>query len=883
MCYIDLEWCTASSATLNISAPAALDYGPTREFKKFINLPIEVRYMIYEYFVICDKPVYISRRERGRNWDNDSPVSPQNFRGLFGLNWKIYEEVSRVYYGKNTFVLGNADWGSGRAPSEMAMEKFVAATLPGHLLHITNVIIQIYARSSAYFANPGTHDYPAIGSRTSAESLYAISRSIVTDIKNVISVKYEIIEQNWESDNPWDIFQPRIDPVGSVASQKHLDQSENVAAIEQMLDLLLMRGKRSKLALTKLSEVRTTSRGWIDMRAAVKTMIFAIIAIQFILTACSQSYTHDGSRQKTYDYIVVGGGLTGMVVASRLSEDKHKTVLVIERGYLDDKPQAIIPYYAYTVDESVMMRVTSAPNPKLNNATYAVAVPAVVGGGTVVNGMAYSRGSKADYDAWEELGNPGWGWDGLLPYFRKSSSFIPPSPEVARQWNMTWDLSVFGRGPLNTTIPNFQYPDAASFSGAWRQEGSIPFPRDVNDGSGPGLYWVPSTINPLDGTRVTSRKAYYDPVYQNRANLHLLTGHTVNEILIHKLHAKGVRIVSRSTNHTSNVFARKEIILAAGAVHTPHLLQISGVGPKAVLGAAGVKIKKYMPAVGANLQDHPTALMIFNITNPSFPNPNSIATNATYNSTVWTEYFANRTGPIAGSRGATGAFLSLSQLTSPSITSNITIFVSETIASPLPYLPSIYANPYLLQGYKAQARIIQNLFLTNTSIVSAFPYSGSGSAPAALQKPLSRGTITLNASNPHGPPVIQFNTLQNPIDRTILLAMIRHARRFWASPALSPLGPVELSPGVQYQVDEEILNALVNKGTLWPSLAHPCGTCAMMPEELGGCVGPDLRVYGVEGLSVVDASIIPMIPGIGLQATLYGVAEKASDLIKARA
>lgn len=496
-----------------------------------------------------------------------------------------------------------------------------------------------------------------------------------------------------------------------------------------------------------------------------------------------------------------------------------------------------------------------------------------------MNGMAYVRGSKSDYDAWEELGNPGWGWDGLLPYFRKSTTFDPPSPSVVAEWNITWNPSVYDHGPVRVSIPDFQYPDQAAFWDTWENIPNVPKPRDPNQGSGPGAFWAPSTIDGRHKTRETARKAYYDPIFEARPNLRLVTGQIATEIIFQGLRAVGVRIVSLADNTTKIVYANKEVILAAGAVQTPQLLQVSGIGPKSVLKAAGVKVKKDLPAVGANLQDHVLVFMLFNITNPSFPNPNTINTNATYNASVWEEYLTNKTGPIAAGSSNMAAFLSLPQI-SPNAGSIAAEYAAQNSAK---YLPDAYQDQALLKGYKAQQRILARRFRSNDASVVGQPFPGSGSAPNPYLKPVSRGAITLDLNNPHGLPVVQYNTLMNPIDSKIILAIVRNARSFWSRPELAHLGPVEIVPGAQYQSDDEILNSLIDQGWLLPSLAHPSGTCAMAPEAFGGCVGPDLQVYGTAGLSVVDASIMPLIPGSPLQSTVYAVAEKAADIIKGRA
>ncbi|KAF2494992.1 choline dehydrogenase [Lophium mytilinum] len=586
--------------------------------------------------------------------------------------------------------------------------------------------------------------------------------------------------------------------------------------------------------------------------------------------------TVDGS---TYDYVIVGGGLSGLVVANRLSENPKNTVLVIEYGYIDNGPKTLIPYFANSINAADLWPgLTSAPVPGLNDLTFSVSIGAVVGGGSVVNGMEYDRGASADYDSWELLGNPGWGWSDLLPYFKKSTNFTPPSAAATKEFGITWDASAYGtNGPLKTTIANFQYPDLNTIWDAWRHDG-VPLPREGSSGDAVGAFWTPSTLDASSSTRSHARTAYYDPV-ASRPNLHLITGQQANEILFKNSLATGVSFVSRADGTISTVSARKEVILAAGAIHTPQLLQLSGIGPKAVLQAAGIKVRQDLPAVGANFQDHPAAFMSYTLSNTTFPNPNSLALNATYNATSYQQYVDTRTGPYAAARGNSAAFLSLPQVTSK----YISIVISLLTQNPLSYLPSIYTDNSLLKGFLAQRAVLATQFSTNSAAVSEFPFNGGGRATAALQKPLSRGTITLNATNPSGAPVIAYNAFQNPVDRAVLLAMVRHARDFWALPQLAKFSPVEAGPGAQYQTDDEIFNALVAGGLLTPSFAHPSGTCALMPQGLGGCVAPDLRVYGTRGLSVVDASVMPLIPAAHLQATAYAVAEKAADLIKARA
>ncbi|KAJ4338987.1 hypothetical protein N0V95_007907 [Ascochyta clinopodiicola] len=586
---------------------------------------------------------------------------------------------------------------------------------------------------------------------------------------------------------------------------------------------------------------------------------------------------------KTYDYIVVGGGLTGLTVANRLSEDSSRTVLVIENGYIVDDVSTQVPSSANSLNTGLMYDITSAPNANIGGQTKPVWVGNVVGGGSVVNGMAFDRASAADYDAWERLGNRGWNWNSLLPYFKKSTTFTPPSAANVKAWGTTYDASYYGtNGPIQASFPNFEYPDISTIWAAYKAQG-VPLPKEHASGNAVGAYWVPTALQPETQTRSDAKNGYYDPI-KSRSNLILATGKTVNEVLFDNslltgYKAKGVQYVSRSDKSVKQVYAKVEVIMAAGSVFTPQLLQLSGLGPKAVLSAAGVRVKKDMPAVGANMQDHPNANLQFDLKNLAPVNPLS-GLDPAANASAWAQYEANRTGPITQAHGSSLAFLSLQTITDKyqSIVSSIN---SQNARS---YLPSVYADSKLLAGFTKQREIIADLHSRSDAAAAEFPMVAFGLAIGALQRPLSRGTITLNPSNKYGVPIVQWNALHNPIDRQIIVEMVRWLRQHWARAELKKFQPVELVPGSGdgAQTDDEIVDALVQTKALEASFAHMSGSCAMMPEAYGGVVGSDLLVYGVRQLSIVDGSIIPLVPATHLQATMYAVAEKAADIIKAR-
>ncbi|KAM0816386.1 putative Choline dehydrogenase [Seiridium cardinale] len=598
-------------------------------------------------------------------------------------------------------------------------------------------------------------------------------------------------------------------------------------------------------------------------------------------------YTNKSSTQ--YDYLIVGGGLTGLVAATRLSEDPNVSVLVLEYGDFDRSNTTQIPYYGTTLNTASMRAVQTAPEPYLNDTVFSIYTGAVPGGGSQVNGMQWDYPSKADIDSWEVLGNPGWGWDGLLPYFKKSNTFTSPDPEIEAVFNYTYDptnpASAYGdAGLAQVSPPEWQWPDMYTIK-AGLAELDVPFIAEHSEGNSVGQYWTGADINPVNKTRSSSLYGYYDTV-SNRPNLKLLTLHQAIEILFasnsSSLVATGVKALNRSSNTSVEFTAKKEVILAAGAVWTPHLLQLSGIGPKAVLEAAGVATKLDMPAVGSNFQDHPVMYLQWTINN-TFPSATSLTTNTTFWNEAVRQYYDERTGPLTK---ASASYLAMLNLSAVAGTEEAEILLSALEAQEEgAYLPDIYSsNPALVAGYEAQRASLTTDVRSGAVGVLELPVTGAGRTANALEKTFSRGTVHLNASNPYGDPVLQYNALQNPFDKSLMSVFVSWSRKLWATNAVASLNPVETVPGPAATTEEEILAAvLASPGvTFSPSFAHPSCTCPMMPEELGGVVNPDLLVYGTQKLSIIDASIIPIVPASHLQSVMYGIAEKASDIIKSR-
>ncbi|KAE9986555.1 hypothetical protein EG327_004260 [Venturia inaequalis] len=586
-----------------------------------------------------------------------------------------------------------------------------------------------------------------------------------------------------------------------------------------------------------------------------------------------------------YDYVIVGGGLTGLVTAARLSENSSVSVLVLEYGVIDRSNTTTIPYYGTTIQYDKMRTISSDTEPYLGNKVYTVlSAPMVAGGGTQINGMTFQYASKGDYDSWEALGNPGWGYEGLKPYMKKSTSFTAPTAEIQKGLNYSFDASAYGTGgPLGVSYPDFQYPDLYKFKDSFAENG-VPFIKEHALGNSIGAFFVPSIIKSGDKTRSSALYAYYDTV-SSRSNLKILPMHQARKILFDPksdsstLVASGIEALDRTSGATVQFTAKKEVILAAGAIYTPQLLQWSGIGPNAVLEAAGIKAKIDFAGVGSNFQDHPVSYLSWKLNN-TFPTPTELTTNTTF----WTEskalYDTKKTGPLTKAQGSFIAFPSFSMIAKD----YATLLASITSQQSKEYLPSIYASySELIAGTNAQRSILTKQIREGDVAFAELPGSGSGGIPAILMKPFSRGTIHLNPKDVYGNPLVLHDSLHNPFDKLAMFKIIQFTRKIFASKAMAPLGPIEELPGTHWKDENGVLNALIMAGVLMPTFSHASCSCPMMPKNLGGVVDPQLRVYGTGRLSIVDASVIPIIPAAHLQATLYALAEKASDIIKARA
>ncbi|KAL2066811.1 hypothetical protein VTL71DRAFT_1235 [Oculimacula yallundae] len=567
--------------------------------------------------------------------------------------------------------------------------------------------------------------------------------------------------------------------------------------------------------------------------------------------------------EKTYDYVIVGGGTAGLTVGDRLSESGKYTVLVIEYGILDNATEILSGGAFKGMHPSRQFDIKSAPQPELNNRSITATVGKAVGGSSAINGMQYLRGTSDEYDMWAELGvnYSTWNWGGLLPYFKKGVHFVPPLDAVAKEFNITYDIeAAWGQDPsthVYAGFPNYQLPELKYMYDAMSKMPNVDLPRDGNAGTN-GLYWYPSQMDPRTYTRSYARTGHWDNI--SRSNYQLMTSSKVTKIQFSGTVATGVEFTPVNGSQITSVKARKEVILAAGALHTPQILQLSGIGPAYLLKEAGIAVKVDLPGVGANFQDHGWVRNVaFKWTTPP-PVPSTTSGGDPSTSLTW----------------SLGALLGLPAI-SPSDVDSIAAKYEDQ--NPEDFLPSD-THPDILAGYAAQKQTFTRIMKRKNVNTYWQILTGASSADPMFHHPVSRGTVNIDPSNLAGEPVVDYRAFSNPFDLDMMIEIVKFVRKFFASAAFAPYGPVETRPGPNVTTTSDLKEWI--KANYMPSVYHPVGTASLMRRELGGVVGEDLLVYGVSGLSVVDASIMPIIPGCPTAMTVYAVAEKAADLIKAR-
>lgn len=565
--------------------------------------------------------------------------------------------------------------------------------------------------------------------------------------------------------------------------------------------------------------------------------------------------------KESYDYVIVGGGTSGLTVGDRLTADGKYTVLVIEHGFFDNSSAILTGGGGGGMSPVRMYNITSAASAGLNNRRFSVGLGHCVGGSSAVNGMVFLRGTAEEYDMWGALGNKAdttWNWKGLLPYFKKGIYFTPPSQQFSSQLNVTYDMDAWGQESTTKIYATYSESGNGVTKVMYNAMAAMPGVEVPKDGAGGrnGLFWFTTSADPKQRTRSYARTGHWDGI--NRPNYEIVTGSRVNKILFDGTTATGVQFVPKAGGSATTVKANKEVILAAGSVHTPQVLQLSGIGPKSLLSQASIPLLVDLPGVGANFQDHsyiPNIGFSFgkqppntgvNVPNNGINNPNL------------------------------GAFLGMPVVSPDNY---------QTIASrldsqdPAAYLPS-GSDPTVVAGYAEQKKLFVNA-MKSKGVTFLQQFVGTPGGSVQNLHPLSRGTVYIDPRNIQADPIVDYRAMSNPIDGDVMAEHIKFMRRYMNSAPLTQYQPRESSPGTGVNTDAALVNWA--KGQINPSVFHPIGTTAKMAREWGGVVDEDLFVYGTKKLSIIDGGIMPTTIGATTSMTVYAVAEKAADIIKARA
>lgn len=523
--------------------------------------------------------------------------------------------------------------------------------------------------------------------------------------------------------------------------------------------------------------------------------------------------------------------------------------------------------------------ITSVPQVNLRNHTSPVLIGKTVGGSSAVNMMMTIRGTAEDYDRWGQLfsNSSSWSWAGLLPYFKKALNFVPPDEAVTKSAGITYNTAYWGNtSGVYAGWPSFQYPATTVVFNSYKGIPGVEFPDDSGSGK-PGVYWYPTFMDPKLVTRSYARTGHYLNVKDKRPNYELVTNAKVNKILFDGTKATGITFVptSGAARSATTVAARKEVILAAGAIHTPQILQLSGIGPAALLTSAKIPVLVDLPGVGQNFQDHPIVSATFQLRGLNVrPMQQELTSNREFRSWAEQVWAANRTGPYSIATGNAAAWLPLPVI-SKRAAELADRLEKQDHAS---YLPR-NTHPTVSAGYKAQMLLLAAAMRRNdTAFYNAVISGGPANGIIVDLHPLSRGTVNIDPANPETrEPIVDYRALANPVDVAVIADIIRFARRsHMENPMVNPtLRPTELAPGERVTSEEALASYIAE--TLNPSEYHPVGTAAMMPRELGGVVDENLRVYGVQNLRVVDGSMMPTLPGANTCQTVYAVAEKVSS------
>ena len=526
----------------------------------------------------------------------------------------------------------------------------------------------------------------------------------------------------------------------------------------------------------------------------------------------------------TYDFIVAGAGSAGAAVAHRLSADPRHKVLLLEAGRASH-PWSRIPigYARLITNPAANWLYSSEPEANTNGRKLPVPRGKLLGGSSSINGLAFVRGQSQDFDTWAQMGNKGWSYEDVLPFFRRMESYQGGGDDTFR-----------GRdGPLRVTNPEPRDPLFATLIEAAGQAG-IPHNPDYNGASQDGIAMSQATI--ANGRRMSTAHCYLDPI-RNRPNLRIVTGALAETLILDGKRCTGVRYSAGGTQHEAK--ATRDVVISAGSINSPQLLELSGIGQPDRLQAQGIEVRHALGGVGENLRDHyaPRTRWAVGVKGVTF----------------------NDRGRGFGLVGQALRYALFQQSMLSMVGAPLRAFVRSRVGLEAPDALLGWV-PMLTEPGPTGPRLSKQSGLT---------------CYAHPMRPESKGHIHITSADPKRPPAINFNFLSSPIDAEITILAVRIARAIMTAPAMAPLRLTELGPGTGITRDDEILDWVKRVAE---TTYHPVGTCKMGVDPMA-VVDPRLRVHGIEGLRVADASIMPQLTSGNTNAPSIMIGEKAAHMV----